>query len=204
MPRPSHREHLLDCAEDLFATHGVGAVSMRAIQTAAGLSVGSLRYHFKTEADLVAAVMERRLEPLMQEHERSLEAVAVNPNPGVRQILRAQIQPLIDLLVAEPKRGKRYLILMYRLQVGHHTAPVLMARWPDFAARSETLFKKSLPQLSDDEVAFRVDLAWETILGRLARLPELATPDLEQHVTGLIDYLTGALEAPQTAAQPRT
>jgi hypothetical protein len=79
-----------------------------------------------------------------------------------------------------------------------------MARWPDFAARSETLFKKSLPQLSDDEVAFRVDLAWETILGRLARLPELATPDLEQHVTGLIDYLTGALEAPQTAAQPRT
>ena len=59
-------------------------------------------------------------------------------------------------------------------------------------------FKKSLPHLSDDELAFRVDLAWETILGGLARMPELAPRDLEQHVTGLIDYLTGALEAPQT------
>ena len=198
MPRPSNREHLLDCAEDLFATQGVGAVSLRAIQAAAGLSVGSLRYHFKTESDLVSAVMERRLAPLMLEHERHLEAVAADPNPGVRQIIRAQIQPLIDLLAAEPKRGKRYLTLMYRLQVGHHTAPVLMTHWPDFAARSDTLFKKSLPHLSDDELAFRVDLAWETILGGLARMPELAPRDLEQHVTGLIDYLTGALEAPQT------
>ena len=56
MPRPSNREHLLDCAEELYAAQGVGAVSLRTIQAAAGLSVGSLRYHFKTEADLNAFI----------------------------------------------------------------------------------------------------------------------------------------------------
>jgi AcrR family transcriptional regulator len=198
MPRPSNREHLLDCAEELFATHGVGGVSLRAIQAAAGLSVGSLRYHFKTEADLVSAVMERRLEPLMARHEMLLDAVASNPAPSTGEVLGALIQPLVELLLGEPERGRRFLTLMHRLQVGRHTAPVLTARWPEFAERTERLLKKSLPHLPRRAIAFRFDLAWETILASLARAADLSAPDLENCVDALIDYLSGALEAPQT------
>ena len=203
MPRPSNREHLLDCAEELFAAHGVGGVSLRAIQAAAGLSVGSLRYHFKTEAELVAAVMERRLEPLMARHEMFLEAVASDPDPSTREVLGALIQPLVELLQAEPEQGRRYLTLMHRLHVGHHTAPVLLARWPDFAERTEGLLKKSLPHLTRDVIEFRFDLAWETILGSLARAADLSAPDLENHVGALVDYLSGALEAPETKRRRR-
>ena len=135
MPRPSNREHLLDCAEELYAAHGVGGVSLRAIQAAAGLSVGSLRYHFKTEDDLVAAVMERRVEPLMTRLEQLLEAVAANPDPSTSAVLGALVRPLVELLHAEPERGRRYLKLMHRLQLGHHTGPVFFARWPDLAER---------------------------------------------------------------------
>lgn len=198
MPRPSNRETLLDCAEELFAVHGVGGVSLRTIQSAAGLSVGSLRYHFKTEAELVAAVMERRVEPLMARHEELLEAVAENPSPSTGEILRAFIVPLVELLESEPERGARYLTLMHRLQVGHHTAPVFVARWPDFAVRAEGLLKKSLPHLSDASIEFRVDLAWETILGSLARTTDLDAQGLANHAAELIDYLSGALEAPGT------
>ncbi len=67
----------------------MAAVSLRAIHAPAGLSVGSLRYHFKTEAELVAAAMERRVEPLMARHEILLEAVASNPDPETSEILRA-------------------------------------------------------------------------------------------------------------------
>ena len=123
MPRPSNREHLLDCAEELYAAHGVGGVALRAIQAAAGLSVGSLRYHFKTEAELVAAVMERRIEPLMARHEQLLEAVAANPDPSTGEVLGALIRPLVELLHAEPERGRRYLTLMHRLQVGRPSGP---------------------------------------------------------------------------------
>jgi AcrR family transcriptional regulator len=38
MGRPSTREKLLDCAEELFAEHGLEGVSLRAINAQAGLS----------------------------------------------------------------------------------------------------------------------------------------------------------------------
>jgi AcrR family transcriptional regulator len=201
MPRPSRREELLDCAEELFATHGVGGVSLRAIQAAAGLSVGSLRYHFKTEDDLVAAVMERRIEPLMAKHEWLLDAVAANPDPPVSEVLGALIQPLIDLLQAEPERGRRYLTLMHRLQEGRHMGPVLIAKWPDFAERTEGLLKKSLPHLSRGVIELRFGLAWDTILGSLARTANMSGRDLEQYGRELVDYLAGALEASRTASR---
>ena len=198
MPRPSNRTHLLDCAEELYATHGVGGVSLRTIQAAAGLSAGSLRYHFKTEDGLVAAVIERRLAFLVARHEQLLETVASKPDPSAAEVLGSQIRPLVELLQAEPEQGRRYLTLMHRLQVGHHTAPVLLERWPDFAKRTEGLYKKALPHLSSSDLEFRVNLAWETILGSLARATVLSAIELEKHVDRLIDYLAGALEAPQT------
>lgn len=203
MPRPSNREHLLDCAEELYATHGVGAVSLRTIQAAAGLSVGSLRYHFTTEADLIAAVMERRTEPLIARHERLLEAVASNPDPTTAEVLGALIQPILELLREEPERGRRYLTLMHRLQLGHHTGSVFLARWPDFAERTEGLLKKALPHLPRRVLSFRINLAWESILGTLAGAADLKAGDLEDLARELIDYLCGALEAPQTKPRRR-
>lgn len=203
MPRPSNRERLLDCAEELFASHGVGGVSLRTIQAAAGLSVGSLRYHFKTESDLVAAVMERRLEPIMARHEKLLEAVAANPDPSTGEVLGALFQPLVELLLEEPERGRRYLTLMHRLQVGRHTEAAFIARWPEFAERTHGLLRKSLPHLRDETLAFRFDLAWDTMLGSLAGVEDLSKPALEYHVGALIDYLSAALEAPQVAKRRR-
>lgn len=203
MPRPSNRETLLDCAEELFAIHGVGGVSLRAIQAAAGMSVGSLRYHFKTEGELVAAVIERRLQPIMARHEAVLEAVATNPDPTSREILGAFVQPLVELLHSEPERGRRYLTLMHRLQLGHHTAAAFIARWPEFAQRAQNLLTKSVPHLSDAEIALRVDLVWETILGSLSRAADLSAEDLEDHAVALVDYLSGALEAPSTVRRRR-
>lgn len=204
MPRPSNREKLIDCAEELLSTHGVGGVSLRTIQSAAGLSVGSLRYHFKSKHELVAAVIERRVEPLMTRHSEVIEALAANPDPKVSEVLEAFIRPIVELLLVEPERGRRYLTLMHRLQLGHHTADVFTSRWPNFAERAEGLLKKSLPHLSGTTIEYRVNLAWETILGGLARAPERKAADLENHVVELIDYLSGALEAPQTSRRRRT
>lgn len=114
---------------------------MRTIQSAAGLSVGSLQYHFKTEAELVAAVMERRIEPLMERHEKELESLASKAGPSTAEILTALIGHLVGLLVDEPERGARYLSLMHRLQLGHHTEAVFVARWPEFAEGTQGLLK---------------------------------------------------------------
>jgi AcrR family transcriptional regulator len=198
MPRPSNREHLLDCAEELYAAQGVGAVSLRTIQSAAGLSVGSLRYHFKTQAELVAAVVERRLAPLMARHEVLLENVASNPTPSSRDVLGAMVGPLVELLHTEPEQGRRFLALLHRLQAARQTTPLVLEQWPDVAERAGSLIQKSLPHLQRDVIEFRFDLAWDTILASLAGAADLSAPDLKRHVAALIDYLAGALEAPQS------
>lgn len=59
------RLRLLKTAERLFATEGLDAVSLRAVNAAAGLGPSSVHYHFGTKEDLVAAVLlawERRCE----------------------------------------------------------------------------------------------------------------------------------------------
>lgn len=198
MPRHSNREHLLDCAEELYATRGVGAVSLRTIQAAAGLSVGSLRYHFKTEADLVSAVIERRIAPLMARHGVLLESVASNPTPSTREVLGAMVGPLVELLHAEPEQGRRYVTLLHRLQAARYATPLVLDRWPDVAERAASLINKALPHLPRDVIEFRFHLAWATILASLAGAADLSAPDLKRHVVALIDYLAGALEAPQT------
>ena len=46
MGRPSTRENLLDCAEELFGRHGLEWFSLRTINTKAGLSPAALHFHF--------------------------------------------------------------------------------------------------------------------------------------------------------------
>src|SRR5262245_18804353 len=51
------RQRLVRSAERLFATHGVDAVSVRAVNAAAGLGPASVHYHFGSKDDLLAAVL---------------------------------------------------------------------------------------------------------------------------------------------------
>ena len=172
-------------------------MSLRTIQAAAGLSVGSLRYHFKTEADLVAAVVEGRIAPLMARHEVLLENVASNPTPSSRNVLGAMVGPLVELLHTEPEQGRRSLTLLHRLQAARQTTPLVLEQWPDVAERAGSPIHKSVSHLPRDVIEFRFDLAWDTILGSLAKAADLSAPDLKRHVVALINDLSGALEAPQ-------
>ncbi|MCZ0975134.1 helix-turn-helix domain containing protein [Streptomyces albulus] len=51
------RQRLIKAAERLFAAHGVDAVSVRAINAAAGQGPASVHYHFGSKENLVAAVL---------------------------------------------------------------------------------------------------------------------------------------------------
>ena len=61
MGRPSTRDKLLDCAEDLFGRHGLEGVSLRTINAEAGLSPAALHYHFGSKQLLVEALLFRVL-----------------------------------------------------------------------------------------------------------------------------------------------
>lgn len=56
------RDKILDAAEDLFARRGFAGIGMREVAEVAGLGKSSLFHHFKSKAELYAAVVARILD----------------------------------------------------------------------------------------------------------------------------------------------
>src|ERR1700690_2727752 len=74
MPRPKRptKEKIMDAAEKLFARRGFHGTSVRAITGAAGVDLALVNYHFGSKKLLLAAIIERRGQPLNEERLRRL------------------------------------------------------------------------------------------------------------------------------------
>jgi AcrR family transcriptional regulator len=94
------RTRLLDAAEALFARHGLDGTSLRAITTRAGVNLAAVNYHFGTKAGLVAAVFQRRAEPLNRDRLARLAAArqaSAPAPPAVETVLDALLRPALAL-----------------------------------------------------------------------------------------------------------
>lgn len=63
-PRREIRTHILDCAYDLLADHGVGHLTQPRIARAAGVRQSHLTYYFPRRGDLLAALARHSMESL--------------------------------------------------------------------------------------------------------------------------------------------
>src|SRR5512135_2603426 len=68
------RDKILDAAEDLFARRGYTGIGMREVAEVAGLGKSSLFHHFKSKAELYAAVVGRILDLFDRRLTRALAA----------------------------------------------------------------------------------------------------------------------------------
>lgn len=198
MARPSTREKLLDTAERLFAEHGLEGVSLRAINAEAGLSPAALHYHFGSKQVLVEALLERHMPALMARRRQLLDGLEGEPeSPTARDVLTALARPLAELLAEGGAAGLRYLRLIQRLQTDRDLDPrYVVDRFPGGVERLVPLLQTALPELPLGVLQQRLGLAIDVMLRCLAETP--ATGDLEAHTSALLDFLTGALEAPCT------
>lgn len=200
MGRPSTREKLLDCAERLFAEHGLDGVSLRTINADAGLSPAALHYHFGTKQALVEALLERQMPALMERRRQLLGALADGPErPTTRAILMALIRPQVELLAEGGAAGLRYMRLIHRLQAdGDLDSQFVMERWPGGVDRLIPLLQQANPSLPLSTTRLRLGLTIGVMLGSLAHGPAPEDGGLEAHISAVLDFLTGAIEAPIT------
>lgn len=200
MARPSTREKLLDCAEGLFAEHGLEGVSLRAINAEAGLSPAALHYHFGTKQVLVEALLERQMPRLMERRRGLLDALEnAETAPSARDVLDALLHPMVELLAEDRRAGHRYLRLIYRLQADGDLYPLFPAdRLSAGVDRLLPLLCQALPELAPAVVGVRLGLAIDVMLRSLALDPAAIGDRREDHARGLLDFLTGALEAPSS------
>jgi len=201
MGRPSAREKLLDCAELLFAEHGLEGTSLRAINAAAGLSPAALHYHFGTKQALTEALLGRRMPALMERRRHLLDRLDQDSkSPTTREILGALIQPQVEFLAEGGEPALHYMRFVHRLQAdGDLDAGFVIERWPGGVDRLVPLLERANPSLPLPVVELRLGLSIDVMLHSLAHGPASTGDDLEVHVAALLDFLSGGFEAPESA-----
>ncbi|MFC9515372.1 TetR/AcrR family transcriptional regulator [Nocardiaceae bacterium NPDC056970] len=117
------RTRIVKTAERLFAADGVDAVSVRAVNAAAGLGPSSVNYHFGTKDDLLAAVLLDMGAAVRDRIGANVDALAEDPEPaGVEALVRAVTDPYRDLLLRHRVRGMRWLKIVTQIAPQGHAA----------------------------------------------------------------------------------
>jgi TetR/AcrR family transcriptional regulator len=98
------REKILEAAETLFARRGYAAVGMREVAEAAGLGKSSLFHHFRSKAELYAAVVGRIL---VLCEARLCIALAGDKDPLIR--FDRWLDALVDTLAGHPTAARLLL-----------------------------------------------------------------------------------------------
>jgi AcrR family transcriptional regulator len=203
-------ERLLTAAEQLIAEHGVDAVSVRAVNAAAGANVAAVHYHFGSKEALVDAVLTRRMTALTEVRSRRLDAIDAGGRPTVREVVAALVWPLADFAADPAGAGRTYVRFLAALDAAGDAWRIRMGE--AFAPQYERIgaaLARALPDVPEPVREFRLGLAGTTILATLAD-PELAsrpwtragvTTTTELVVAALVDHVAGALAA---AVDPHT
>ncbi|GAA4827272.1 hypothetical protein GCM10025787_01460 [Saccharopolyspora rosea] len=155
------RARLLVVAERLLLESGYDRVSVRAINTAAGMNPAAVHYHFGSKDGVVAALLEERLAPLWQDQ---LDSLAQRRKrgwvPEVAELVDVVLAPL-RALAADPT-GRLHLHLLARVVLGGRRL-AWTSRWFGLSAWAE-LLRAARPDLSEDEARLRWRFAFGLVL----------------------------------------
>ncbi|MEV6070296.1 helix-turn-helix domain-containing protein [Nocardia sp. NPDC052001] len=186
----STRQKLLTVAERLLLESGFDAVSVRAINAAAGMNPASVHYHFGSKEALVAALLEDRLGPIWRERlDTALARRREGWIPSIAELIDVVVDPLAEL-AADPV-GRLRLNLLARVVLGGREQ-AWSAQWFVFDPWVELLLAVR-PELSEREAAGRWGLAFTLILEYFGD-PLSATPrDRHIPVTTLKSFVAAGL-----------
>jgi AcrR family transcriptional regulator len=91
---------ILDAAIAVMAEHGYHGTSVRDIAVRAGVSPAALYHHFTSKQQVLATIMERGIEALLQRTRAALDAAGERPADRLRALVEVQV-----LFHLEDQRG---------------------------------------------------------------------------------------------------
>lgn len=162
MAQPKTRDSILDAAEELIARKGYANTSMREITGRAKANLAAVNYHFGTKEGMVAAMLDRRLNPLNQKRIEMLAAEVQAARqegrpPNTETLLRALVEPILRFF--KSKEGGINFIKIFsqihsdsddtiRRHFLKHMVPVFKVFFENF--------HQSRPELPLDKLAVRI------------------------------------------------
>ncbi|TVT51480.1 MAG: TetR/AcrR family transcriptional regulator, partial [Sedimenticola thiotaurini] len=172
-PPVDTKDKILDVAEQIFAEKGYSATSMRTITSRANVNLAAVNYHFGSKVQLYQAVFQRRVAPMNKqriEMLNQLEQKADGKPLALEAILRAFIEPALRASLNPKQGGTNFIQLLGRTHAEpgpevHDFLPLLYEKVKD---RYRTALAKTLPDLSQEELSWRVHFVIGTIAFTLA------------------------------------
>jgi AcrR family transcriptional regulator len=214
-PRDTRRR-ILDAAERLFAREGFEATSLRQITAAAHVNLAAVNYHFGSKDALIREVLARRIGPVNQERLARLaacEARAGERRPRVEEILRAFVEPVVELR-ADPEAGEAFARLMGRsfFEPNLQVRRVIVGQMREVARRFAAALRRALPELPETELWWRMHFSAGALAHTLAGNVHLETlsggrcdpSDVRGTTERLVRYVAAGLKAPLPGREGRS
>jgi AcrR family transcriptional regulator len=206
------KERILDAAEGLFAERGIGATSLRAVIAAAGVNLAAVHCHFGSKEALLAAVVQRRIEPLNQQRLELLDELEQERGRG------PTIEKLVEIFVApplrlcqDPQRGEMFMKLMGRLLAEPELffQRIASSQFAEVRERFANAIGKALPHLTPEEIIWRLMFAVGAMAHAMRTGPWISLASggtcrqasAEETIGRLVRFLTGGLRAPMEASE---
>lgn len=193
---PDTKQRILDAAETLFATQGVGATSLRAIIAAAGVNSAAIHYHFGSKEGLIEALFSRRITPINEERLARLRAMEKSGQADHESLLRAFLEPMLGVSVPHGGEGQRARAALGRifLEEPESFGSLAEAHVSEVKARFAAALAR-LSAIDSDEATERIEYAMGAMLHAFARralasreLPDAG--DVQLRMQRLIRFLT--------------
>ena len=200
-PVETTRERLLNVAEQRFGEGGYEGTSLRAITVAAAANIAAVNYHFGSKEALLRAAVARAMAPVNTERRRRLDQLEAGGGPTPEQLIRAFIEPGLDLVLRRGERGAMVARFIGRIAFdpSQRIRDLYAAESDPIESRYLSALQTALPQASPESVSF----GFVNMLGLLAlhqsqalsRNPGPATDeDPSKLAENLIAFLVAAFD----------
>jgi AcrR family transcriptional regulator len=167
------RDAIAESAVRLFAEQGVENTTMRQIVDAAGISLGTVNFHYGSKLGLAHEVFERLAKEVcysrLAEYD-ALERAAGDAPVALEALFRALIRPYVE---GEEHVRLLVIYILQQLKLDRMTKPELttvsvIKDFDQVAHRTVEMIKRARPHLSDEDVWWRYSLGLGAVLSAVS------------------------------------
>jgi len=215
-PEAHAKDRILDAAETVFAERGFEGASLRNIVREAGVNLATVYYYFHSKEGLMAAVFQRRFEPLRQEHReqlQQLETVARGKPLAIERILEAMLNPPLRLASTDTKHKRSVVRLMGRIvsEPNPQTQQLLRSQHLHIREAYLAAMRRSVPHLPESDLQWRFEFVWGALAFVLCNPGKLETmtggrcnpADTQEVLRQMVTFFSAGFRAPASARSKR-
>jgi len=208
---------LVDIAVTLFARDGVGPTPHAAIAREAGVTAPMVHYHFKTRDQLLDAVVEVRIRPLIDQVTGPALAIIADGAhlPDLAQTMAGVAQRMVAVAKATPwfptlwireiasEGGQLRERVFARIALERATLLVDRIARAQAAGAVNAALQPPLVMVSVIGLAM-LPLATRALWGRLPLADRVSDEDIGRHVAALLLHGIGPVAPPEDASRQKT